>query len=347
MNRISLYSSFSSDIFLPMRDVHLLFLLGTNLVTAYNIVNFTGVFYFFRKLKKLHWTDSVIFFVYHTTIDQPIRVQPVWCSLRTFMIHWLWYCMVINVAYKASLGSFMTVPPRGIEFTSVNQILNSQLILMSSPQSMQIINGTMATTQISRKFMKRLQLLPPTNFEHIIDRLVTKRDIALFEVKRFMYYYSQTQAKRIKVKIPIRFLPGCLLRTHTTQFMLNGGSYLTDSVDALLSTLFETGIVDHWITHLGSNKVLPLEKIRSRVLRLIRLKEAFLFLFFSYGIAFIVLVGEICWSKRLDRHLLKLSTFQLTNTNCKGSTNIATCRSLNPTHQNQSESSQKVLPFVH
>lgn len=287
----------------------------------------------------------MIFFVYHTTIDQPIRVQPVWCSLRTFTIHWLWYCMVINVAYKASLGSFMTVPPHGIEFTNMEQILDSQLITMASPRSLQIINGTMATTRISRKFMKRLQLLPPTNFEHIMDRLVIKRDIALFEVKRFMYYYSKSQAKRIKVKIPIRFLPGCLLRTHTTQFMLNGGSYLTDSVDPVLRTLFETGIVDHWITHLGSNKVLPLEKIRSRVLKLVRLKEAFLFLFFGYGVAFVVLVGEICWSNRLDRRLLRFLTIRFAGTDC---TNVATCRGgSNPTHNCQSESSRKVLPFVH
>ncbi|VVC26810.1 Hypothetical protein CINCED_3A018883 [Cinara cedri] len=307
-----------------------------------------GVFYFFRKLKKLHGVDSVVFFVYHMTIDQPTRVQPIWCSLRTFTIHWLWYCMVINVAYKASLGSFMTVPPHGIEFTRMDQILNSQLITMASPQSLQIINGTTTTTRISRTFMNRLQQLPPTNFEHIIDRLVIKRDIALFEVKRFMYYYSKPQAKRIKVKIPIRFLPGCLLRTHTTQFMLNGGSYLTDSVDALLSTLFETGIVDHWITHLGSNKVLPLEKIRGRVLKFVRLKEAFLFLFFSYGIAFVVLVGEICWSKRIDRRLLQLLSIRRSRTDCTDNTSITTpCRGPDQSRHYQSKSSRKTLPFVH
>lgn len=262
---------------------------------------FTGVFYFFRTLKKLHRVNSVVFFVYHTTIDQPFRVQPVWCSLRTFMVHWLWYCMVINVAYKASLGSFMTVPPHGIEFTRMDQILDSNLATVASPRSLRIMNATTATTRISRTFMGRLQQLPPTNFEHVIDRLVVKRDIALFEVKRFMYYYSIPQAERIKVKIPIRFLPGCLLRTHTTQFMFNGGSYLTESFNAVLSTLFETGIVDHWVTHLGSNKVLPREKIRGRVLKLVRLKEAFLFLFFGYSVGFVALIVEICWFNRLQR----------------------------------------------
>lgn len=266
------------------------------------------MFYFFRKLNKLHRMDSVVFFVYHTTVDQPLRVQPVWCSLRTFMIHWLWYCMVISVAYKASLGSFMTVPAHGIEFTRVDQILASDLVTMGSPRSLHIMNATTATTRISRAFMKRMQRLPPTDFERVIDRLVVKRDIALFEVKRFMYYFSVPQAKRIKVKIPIRFLPGCLLRSHSTQFMFNGGSYLTEPVDAVLSTLFETGIVDHWIMHLGSNKVLPLEKIRGRVLRIVWLREAFLFLFFSYTIAFAVLIGEICWSKGLHRRLFFATT---------------------------------------
>jgi len=252
---------------------------------------------------------SVVFYVYHTAIDQPFRVQPVWCSPRTFLIHWLWYCMVINVAYKASLGSFMTVPLHGIEFTRIEQILESDLITMTTPRSMRIINATTDTTKLSRTFMKRLRPLPYTNFEHVIDRLVVKRDIALFEVKRFMYYYSIPQAKRIKVKIPIRFLPGCLLRTHVTQFMFNHGSYLTEPVNAVLSTLFETGIVDHWIVHLGSNKVLPLEKIRGRVLKLVRLKEAFLFLFFSYSIAFVVLVGEICWSRKLHYRLMAILGF--------------------------------------
>ncbi|XP_025206079.1 uncharacterized protein LOC112602294 [Melanaphis sacchari] len=271
-----------------------------------------GVFHFFRKLKKLQNVDSVVFFVYHTAIDQPLGVRPVWCSLRAFMVHWLWYCMVINVAYKASLGSFMTVPAHGAEFTRMEEILDSELITMATPRSMQIMNATTATTRMSRTFMKRLQLLPPTNFERIIDRLVVKRDIALFEVKRFMYYYSIPQAKRIKVKIPIRFLPGCLLRTHTTQIMFNGGSYLIDPVNAVLSTLFETGIVDHWITHLGSNKVLPLDKIRGRVLKLVRLKEAFLFLLFSYAVASAVLVVEICWSARLHRRLLSRLILQRT-----------------------------------
>lgn len=296
-----------------------------------------------------------MFFVYHTTIDQPLRVQPVWCSLRTFMIHWLWYCMVINVAYKASLGSFMTVPRHGIEFTQMKQILDSNLITMASPRSMRIINATTATTSISRKFMGRLQLLPPTNFERVIDRLVIKRDIALFEVKRFMYYYSIPQARRIKVKIPIRFLPGCLLRTHTTQFMFNGGSYLTETVDSVLSTLFETGIVDHWIVHLGSNKVLPLEKIRGRVLKLVRLKEAFLFLLFSYAIAAVVFVFELCWSKQLHRRLLmplipsirpaSISRNRIDN----NSNNSSSCR-VDPLHRRPTahrSSNGDMLPFLH
>lgn len=255
------------------------------------------MFHAFRKLKKLYRVNSVAFFVYHSAIDQPLRVLPVWCSLRVFTIHWLWYCMVINVAYKASLGSFMTVPRHGAEFTRMEEILDSGLITVASPRSMQIMNATTATTRLSRTFMERLRLLPPSDFEHVVDRLVVRRDIALFEVKRFMYYFSKRQARRIKVKIPIRFLPGCLLRTHTTQFMFNGGSYLTESVDAVLSTLFETGIVDHWIVHLGSNKVLPLEKIRGRVLKLTRFKEAFLFLFLSYAVAAAVFAGEICWSR--------------------------------------------------
>lgn len=256
------------------------------------------MFHFFRKLNKLHRIDSVLFFVYHTAIEQPVRVQPAWCSIRAFTIHWLWYSMVINVAYKASLGSFMTVPSHGMDFTRVDHILDSGLVTMASPRSMHIMNATSATTRISRTFMQRIRLLPATDFERVIDRLVVKRDVALFEVKRFMYYYSVPQAKRIKVKIPMRFLPGCLLRTHTTQFMFASGSYLTEPVDAVLSTLFETGIVEHWITHLGSNKVLPLEKIRGRVLKLIRLKEPFLFLLFGYSAASAVLVAEICWSKR-------------------------------------------------
>lgn len=282
----------------------------------------------------------MVFFVYHTTIDQPLRVQPVWCSLRTFMIHWLWYCMVINVAYKASLGSFMTVPPHGIEFTQMDQLLDSNLTMVASPRSLRIMNATTATTRISRTFMERLQQLPPINFEHVIDQLVVKRDIALFEVKRFMYYYSIPQAKRIKVKIPIRFLPGCLLRTHTTQFMFNSGSYLTESFNAVLSTLFETGIVDHWVTHLGSNKILPLEKIRGRVLKLVRLKEAFLFLFFGYSLAFVVLIVEICLFKKLHTRLLQLFPFRTTSNHSNLSHHRRSKAHLSP-HRNV------LLPFIH
>lgn len=283
------------------------------------------MFCFFRKLNKLHRVNSVVFFVYHTAIDQPLRVQPVWCSLRTFMIHWLWYCMVINVAYKASLGSFMTVPAHGAEFTRMEQILDSRLTMMASPRSLHIMNATTTTTRISRTFMKRLRQLPPTSFQRVIDRLVIKRDIALFEFKRFMYYYSVPQAKRIKVKIPMRFLPGCMLRAHTTQFMFNGGSYLAESINPVLSTLFETGIVDHWITHLGSNKVLPLEKIRGRVLKLVRLKEAFLFLVFGYAVASVVLVAEVCWSRRRALSLL-LRPDNRTATGCGSDPPPSDCR---------------------
>lgn len=290
-----------------------------------------------------------MFFVYHTSIEQPLRVQPVWCSLRTFMVHWLWYCMVINVAYKASLGSFMTVPAHGVEFTRMDQILDSKLVTVASPRSLQIMNATTATTRISRTFMKRLQQLPPTSFERVIDRLVVKRDIALFEVKRFMYYYSIPQARRIKVKIPIRFLPGCLLRTHTTQFMFAGGSYLTESVNAVLSTLFETGIVDHWVVHLGSNKVLPLEKIRGRVLKLVRLKEAFLFLFFSYAVASLVLVGEIVWFRKL-RHpppLNNVCNMDSGSTIISGADGSSYAGHKNGPSRRRRSPRGNVLPFVH
>lgn len=282
----------------------------------------------------------MVFFVFQTAIDQPVHVQPIWCSLRMFMIHWLWYCMVINVAYKASLGSFMTVPLHGLEFTRTDQILKSDLITVASPRSLHILNATTATSRLSRTFMKQLQLLPPMDFEQVIDRLVVKRDIALFEVKRFMYHFSKPQAKRIKVKIPMRFLPGCLLRTHTTQFMFSSGSYLTDSVDTVLTTLFETGIVDHWIEHLGSNKVLPLEKIRGRVLKLVRLKAAFLFLLLSYTVAFTVLIGEICWFKRLHRRIAK--KFQMQTPVVNDSTKCS-----NNTYPLKHSRSGEVLPFIH
>ncbi|XP_050525487.1 uncharacterized protein LOC126896598 [Daktulosphaira vitifoliae] len=266
----------------------------------------SGILHFFKELKKLKYNSSVFFYVFHTSIDQPLRLHSIWCSTRLFIIHWLWYCMIISVAYKASLGSFMTVPLLGIEFTEMDQILESNLLMMASPQSLRIINATMATSMISRKFMKRLKKLPLTNFSEVIDRMVLERDIAVFEVKRLIYYYSTPQAKLLKVKVPIRFLPGCLLRAHTTQFMFNRGSYLIESIDDVLSRLFETGIIDHWIVHLGSNKVLPLEKIKGIVLQFDQLKEAFLFLVCGYIFAFVVFFVELWWSKLSQKSVIKI-----------------------------------------
>uniref|UniRef100_A0A8D8QZA5 Ionotropic glutamate receptor C-terminal domain-containing protein n=1 Tax=Cacopsylla melanoneura TaxID=428564 RepID=A0A8D8QZA5_9HEMI len=268
------------------------FSLGTWTCVIFVNIMFVATLYCFESDRSREALGICIMYAYAMLMEQESKIKNQAFHLRIFLTNWLWYCLIITTAYRASLGSFMTVPAHAKDFNSMTDILKSDLKIVGGPDVVKILEQTSKTSEISRKFLARFQTLPPQDFESVMNQTVLVRDIAVFGVKRFLYYHSRPQAKKIKVKIPFRLIPGCLLRAHTTQLLVQKNSHLYNIINNVLYRLFETGIIDHHILHLGSNRLLPAEKIKGRPLKMKVIWCTFFMLMFGYIVSLIVFLFE-------------------------------------------------------
>ncbi|KAI5733022.1 hypothetical protein M8J76_006708 [Diaphorina citri] len=282
------------------------FSLGTWACVILAYLLFVATLYCFESDRSREALAACVLYAYAMLMEQESKVKNNTTHLRIFLTNWLWYCLIITTAYRASLGSFMTVPAHANDFNSMTDILKSELNIVGGPDVLKIIQETAKSTDISRKFLKRYRTLQPGDFESIMNRTVVSRDIAVFAVKRFMYYHSRPQARLIKVKIPFRLIPGCLLRAHTTQLLVQRNSHLHNSLNKVLTRLFETGIIDHFIMHLGSNRLLPAEKIKGRPLRMKLIWCTFFILVAGQVISFIVFLLEVKYPSKIKHGVIKV-----------------------------------------
>ncbi|XP_065206391.1 uncharacterized protein LOC135835859 [Planococcus citri] len=243
--------------------------------------------------------------VYRILLEQPVTQHKSRNSFKMLFVNFSFYSLIITAVYKASFGSFITVSSHGRDFMNVRDILNSSLKIYGSPEMLNLLNATSVKSGILNQNLHRFNVLKPCKYEDVMSRVVRKRDIAVLGVKRSLYYHSIWEAKRIKVKIPFRFIPGCLLRAHTTHFMFKRGSYLIEPVNVILNRLFETGVIPYWILHLGSNKISPVERFKGRTLRLRFLKEPIIILIVGYCVALLVFFLEILYYRKHARTFTK------------------------------------------
>ena len=231
-----------------------------------------------------------------TGLEQPLHNQSTFrqASFRVLFSNFCFYSLVVSAAYKASFASFITVSFHGKDFSTVREIIESPLKRHGSPNMLRILNATgSGTRNQTKKILDDFNILPPSNFEDIMVRLIRQRNIAVFGVKRNMYYYSIGETKRLKMRIPFRFIPGCLIRPHTTHFLFKRGSFLTRPFNRLLNRLFETGIASYWILHLGSNRILPVERLKGKKLRIQFLRTPLQALFIGFIISYFVFISEL------------------------------------------------------
>lgn len=278
--------------------------------------------YYTREFKPNTWcliltvlivTCTVFYLIFHcnflsssllvlqTLLEQPVVINSSFFHLVSFRILFAivcFYSLVVTAAYRASFASFITISFPGREFKTVTDILESSLKIYGSPEMLKVLKITSAETELGTKILNNFNLLSPCDYELVMKRVIRQRDIAVLGVKRSLYFYSLSEAKRIKVKIPFRLIPGCLIRPHTTHFLFRRGAYVIQPFNIFLNRLFESGIVSYWILHLGSNKIMPAERFKKRQLSLQFLKEPFYFLLTGYALSVLVFSVEIIFSEK-------------------------------------------------
>ncbi len=218
-------------------------------------------------------------------------------GFRVAFASFCFYSLVMSAAYKASFSSFWSVPFHGKEFVTVKEILNSSLQIHGAPEMLKILRAMALQTNNGEEVIRRFQALQPCNFESVMVQMIRERNIAVLGVKRNLYYHSLNEAKQLKVKIPVRFLPGCLIRPHSTHFMFRRGSHLIEPFNVVLNRLFESGVIPRWILHLGSNRILPVERLKGRTMPLRSLKEPFVILIIGYLVSCLAFGAEIVYCR--------------------------------------------------
>lgn len=225
----------------------------------------------------------VLFYTFCTFIGATVKLKSKSTVLRLIISEWLLYSLVITASYQAYMGSLMTVPRTEPEINKQTDLLNTSLNLIGRQEMFHVLNESAANSVEFRQLIDRFYIVPPMDLDIIINRMIEKRDIAMFTSKRELIYYAQRRRNTLNDKQEIHIFTDCVIKSYSSAFMLRKGSPFTHPVHRVLTRLFETGIYNNWDT----------DNVRDEIYHnIIISKETILVLKELYG-AFVVLLGGL------------------------------------------------------
>ncbi|XP_065225502.1 uncharacterized protein LOC135849157 isoform X2 [Planococcus citri] len=239
-------------------------------------------------IKHPDWSTYryILFYTFSTFIGATVKLRSRSFVLRIFASQWLLYSLVITASYQAYLGSLMTIPRTEPEINQQSDLLNTSLNLVGRQEMFNVLNESAANSGEFKAIIDRFFILPPIDFETIVNRVIHKRDIAVFSSRRELIYYAQRRRNNINERRKIHVFSDCVISSYSSAFMLRKGSPFQHPIHSVLARLFETGIYNFWDK---DNK-------RDEIYHSITFaKQTTLAIRELYG-AFIVLFGGLCIS---------------------------------------------------
>lgn len=236
----------------------------------------------------------VLFYTFSTFIGATVKLRSRSFILRIFASQWLLYSLVITAAYQAYLGSLMTVPRTEPEINQQSDLLNTSLNLVGRQEMFSVLNESAAISVEFKAIIDRFFILPPIDFDTIVNRMIYKRDIAVFTSKRELIYYAQRRRNSISERRKIHVFSGCIINSYSSAFMLRKGSPFQHPIHSVLSRLFETGIYNNWDKDNKRDEIYHnIIFLKENTLMLRELYGAFVVLFGGLGISTFVFVVEM------------------------------------------------------
>lgn len=204
-----------------------------------------------RQNKPYRDAASIVSYIIATVLNQPAFIKPRSMSLRVFLCHWFAYVLVITTAYQATLWSFLTIPWQVDDIHTIQDLAESPLKFSGGPQMLNILKRIKINNNIE-KIIEKFNILPPTSFHEVIDRIERDRDIAVFGEKQHMEFYSVVFSNENPTH-KVHYLEDCLIQTFATPFLVKTGSPLYKPMNEALKDFLQTGFMKKLKLHFESN----------------------------------------------------------------------------------------------
>lgn len=238
-------------------------------------------------------------YIFSTILSQPYPINPKPWSLRIFIAHWSAYVLIISTAYQASLWSFMTIPLETLEINSLQDLLDSRLEIGGPYQMLNILQAVQSNKEHTKEIITRFKVLPQSNFSDITERIISKRDFALFGERRLMKSFSRDIHSYFTAD-KLFFMEGCFMQALTSPVMFASESPLYKPLNTMLTRILQNGLVPIAPFAMGDETQLYAEQGEKHstytgTMKIENIRGLLSILFFGYGIAFIVYVSEITY----------------------------------------------------
>lgn len=284
----------------------LLFIISM-IVAVFIIVSITTIL---GEHSRLQSPLNAFIYLFGTILNQPIPINPKPWSLRLFIAFWLLYILVMSTAYQASLWSFMTIPWQVHNIRSLQDLLDSNLEIKGAQQMLNILSSIKSNNENVKTMIKKLQVLPVSDFKDVIRNIETQRDFAVFGEKRHLSSYSKDMNK-IFDKDRVYFVDGCLMQSLMTLLLFPRGSPLYEPINTVLIHLIQNGLVQKFSAFPSDDVEFELvrETInhetgipkQSEQMTIAQCRGIFFILIMGYGISFVAFVCEISVANMSDK----------------------------------------------
>lgn len=236
----------------------------------------------------------ILFYTFSTFIGATVKLRSKSLILRIVASQWLLYSLVITAAYQAYLGSLMTIPRTEPEINQQSDLLNTSLNLVGRQEMFNVLNESAANSGEFKAIIERFFILPPIEFDIIVNRMIYKRDLAVFTSRRELIYYAQRRRNRFSERRKIHVFSDCVINSYSSAFMLRKGSPFQHPIHSVISRLFETGIYNNWDKDNKRDEIYHnIIFSKETALGIRELSSAFIILFSGLGISTVVFVMEM------------------------------------------------------
>ncbi|KAG5679632.1 hypothetical protein PVAND_009190 [Polypedilum vanderplanki] len=222
-------------------------------------------------------------------------------SVRLLTGWWWLYCVLVVVAYRASLTSILANPDPKLTIDSLEMLANSKLACgMWGEQNKNFF--LMSSDRVTEKIIKKLQ---EVDFEEDGIARVEKGEFAYFEssveLKRLRFEYEKKQSNKLLQSLHI--MEECVINMPIS-IGLDKNSPLKKKMDQLIRYAMEGGLIIKWFKDAIKNFESSIEESPAEALMdLKKFYAALVVLFTGYLISLITFIMEIVyWKYFIQRH---------------------------------------------
>lgn len=257
------------------------------------------VWYGISKLNNFcNGTEEIYFSTYFLaswyTLLQGSTQMPTPSSIRTLLIFWTMFSLIVYTSYQCQLISILTKPQYENQISSMEEILNSKMAFGFFPRVKSAFSDP--NNELERRISSNYTVCPLT--EECVNRTAFKRDFAVIKNSRQINYltrkyYTSPDGKPLLYGFSIGFhvYPRILARK---------GFPLLEKFDEFILKFRCHGLMHKWDKETSSTQRYDQQHQHSS-LKIAHLLCGFFYLFFGLFLATVMFIVEIIWNKIINK----------------------------------------------